>query len=337
MSMLFAQSSGTPPPGRATVIGVDAGGTSTRALLVAPDGAVLGRGRGPGANLNSSGGEAAVRSAIERALAGCLAGTDPDRVIAGVIGVAGAGPAAWESVRRQASAAWSAAGVRGALHVSEDIVVAFTAGTPCPAGLVLISGTGAVAGAIRDGRLERQADGYGWIAGDEGSAVWLGLRAIRAALAASDGRGPDTALVQAVDGWLPEGVGGPWGQRVVAAVHGRPANNLGALAPLVASAAEEGDAVAAGLIAEASERLWAALRAVAGEDPPAVVVLAGSVIRPGTPVGRAVRAELHRGWPDAEVATAASGEAGAAALALAAVRGGPVDPVVHGRLTAAVA
>jgi glucosamine kinase len=318
------------------VVGIDAGGTGTRAVLIATDGTVLGRGRASGANLRSSGGEAAVRAAIAQALAGCLAGIQPDRVIGGFAGVAGAGAAGLEQVRRQVSAAWVAAGLSGVPEVGDDVVIAFASGTSRPTGLVLISGTGAAAAAIRDHRVQRQVDGYGWIAGDDGSAVWLGLRAIRAALAARDGRGPDTVLMDAVDQWLPDDLDVPWAQRVVAAVHTRLASTYGALAPHVASAAEQGDAVARDLVDQAAQRLWAGLRAVARDDSPEVVVLAGSVIGVGTPVGRAVRAQIRRTWPRADVSTASSGEAGAAALALAAAHNGTIDPQVHARLTATI-
>lgn len=321
--------------GSAAVVGVDAGGTGTRAVLVATDGTVLGGGRASGANLRSSGGEAAVRTAIEQALAGCLAGNRPEHVIGGVVGVAGAGAAGLEQVRRQVTAAWAAVGLAGAPQVGDDVAIAFAAGTSRPSGLVLISGTGAAAAAVRDYQVQRQVDGYGWIAGDEGSAVWLGLHAIRAALAARDGRGPDTMLVDAVDRWLPDDTALPWAQRVIAAVHARLASTYGALAPHVAFAAERGDAVARGLVDGAAQRLWAALRAAADDESPDVVVLAGSVIGPGTPVGRAIRTEIQRAWPHVELCTASRGEVGAAVLALAAAHNGPIDPAVHARLTAA--
>ncbi|MFD0537747.1 hypothetical protein ACFQY7_32330 [Actinomadura luteofluorescens] len=44
----------------------------------------------------------------------------------------------------------------------------------------------------------QRADGYGWLVGDEGSAVWLGKEAVRAALAAYDGRGSPTLLTDSV-------------------------------------------------------------------------------------------------------------------------------------------
>lgn len=51
---------------------------------------------------------------------------------------------------------------------------------------------------ISDGAIVQRADGYGWLVGDEGSAVWLGREAVRAALAAYDGRGSPTLLTESV-------------------------------------------------------------------------------------------------------------------------------------------
>jgi hypothetical protein len=63
---------------------------------------------------------------------------------------------------------------------------------------VVFSGTGAGAAVINDGAIVQRADGYGWLVGDEGSAVWLGKEAVRAALAAYDGRGSPTLLTDSV-------------------------------------------------------------------------------------------------------------------------------------------
>ncbi|MCP9967283.1 ATPase [Actinomadura madurae] len=76
--------------------------------------------------------------------------------------------------------------------------MAFAAGTSEPKGIVVFSGTGAGAAVINDGAIVQRADGYGWLVGDEGSAVWLGKEAVRAALAAYDGRGSPTLLTDSV-------------------------------------------------------------------------------------------------------------------------------------------
>ncbi|MCW2947245.1 MAG: ATPase BadF/BadG/BcrA/BcrD type, partial [Actinoallomurus sp.] len=72
------------------VVGVDAGGTHTRAAIITLDGTVAGYGSGPGANPNSGGDTA---SALTTALTTALGDIDPALVVGGVFGIAGAGAA----------------------------------------------------------------------------------------------------------------------------------------------------------------------------------------------------------------------------------------------------
>lgn len=56
---------------------------------------------------------------------------------------------------------------------------------------MLVAGTGAIAAEVRDLRLDRVADGHGWLLGDAGSGFWLGREAVRGLLADLDaGRAP---------------------------------------------------------------------------------------------------------------------------------------------------
>ena len=158
-------------------------------------GAVAGYGTAPGANRNSGGDTAGSLSTALRAALGDL---DPAQVINGVFGIAGAGAAGRPAAVQAANEAWSSCGVPGEPTVVTDIAVAFAAGTTAPSGIVVFAGTGAGAAAINDGTIVRRADGYGWLVGDEGSAVWIGKEAVRAALSAFDGRGRPTLLAESV-------------------------------------------------------------------------------------------------------------------------------------------
>ncbi|MFI0353817.1 BadF/BadG/BcrA/BcrD ATPase family protein [Actinomadura sp. 9N407] len=177
------------------VIGIDAGGTKTRCVVLTLGGAPAGFGTGPGANPNSGGDTA---GALTMALREALADVDRSHVIGGVFGIAGAGSAGRPAAVAAARRAWNIAGLRGSPAVVTDIAVAFAAGTTAPKGIVVFSGTGAGAAVISDGTILQRADGYGWLVGDEGSAVWLGREAVRAALAAYDGRGSPTLLTESV-------------------------------------------------------------------------------------------------------------------------------------------
>ncbi|WP_407061483.1 BadF/BadG/BcrA/BcrD ATPase family protein [Actinomadura napierensis] len=158
-------------------------------------GALAGSGTGPGANPNSGGDTA---GALTTALREALGDLDRTHILTGVFGIAGAGSAGRPAAVTAARRAWQAVGLRGSPAVVTDIAVAFAAGTTEPKGIVVFSGTGAGAAVISDGAIVQRADGYGWLVGDEGSAVWLGKEAVRAALAAYDGRGSPTLLTDSV-------------------------------------------------------------------------------------------------------------------------------------------
>ncbi|MEV6304300.1 BadF/BadG/BcrA/BcrD ATPase family protein, partial [Actinoplanes sp. NPDC051861] len=259
------------------VVGVDAGATTTRCVVATLDGAVVGRGVAGGANRNSSGGE--VSASLCAALTEALGTVDRTRVRLGVLGAAGSAGAGRAAFRAAADQAWSHAGLTGEVVTVTDLEVAFAAGAPDPDGVLLLAGTGALAARFRDGVLEHRCDGYGWLLGDEGSAVWIGVRALRACLAALDGRGEPTALVDAARHhfMIKADKREDSAQALLAAAFAVPPAALGRFASAVSAAAEGGDPVAARICASAAERLLHTFDSV--QPPPgAVVVLAGSCV-----------------------------------------------------------
>jgi N-acetylglucosamine kinase-like BadF-type ATPase len=181
------------------------------------------------------------------------------------------------------------------------------------------AGTGAIAALISEGAVESQSGGHGWLVGDEGSAVWLGRKGTQAALQTLDGRGPDTMLATAIPDALDIEVTGSTSitPQIVKAIYGRPPARIGELAPVVIDASELGDRVAQELVEAAADHLARTGAAAMGDEQPAVVVLAGSLLSHATPLKRLVRAKLTDQWPAALVVQARSGEAGAVAIAIA--------------------
>jgi glucosamine kinase len=316
------------------VVGLDAGGTSTRALVTALDGTRLGTGTAGGANPNSHP-PARAAEQIAVALRGALAGLDAEAVRAGVLGMAGSTKLTDPAVAALFEAAWRRAGLRCPMRVVTDYEAAFAAGAAEPDGTVLVAGTGSVAARIVDRRRVATAGGYGWLLGDEGSAFWLGREAVRVALRALEsgavpGRLAVTVLTEVL-GEVPEGLAhqGPaerWPvfSRLISAVNDEPPIRLARLAPLVSAAAADGDPAAGAVVAEAARLLADSAMAVrdAGESTP--VVLVGSLTGPGNPVGERLRAELAARCPG-PVHVAAEGAAGAAWLAAVEVLG-PAAP-----------
>ncbi|SCL36793.1 BadF-type ATPase [Micromonospora rhizosphaerae] len=302
------------------VVGLDVGGTSTRAAALSLEGERLGTGRAAGGNPTSHGAERAAAELLA-ALRAALAGVDPARVRAGTIGLAGAGRLLADPRGREAfDRAWHDAGLRCPYTVHGDALVAYASGTSAPDGTVLIAGTGAIAAQVRDLRQDRTADGHGWLLGDAGSGFWLGREAVRRLLADLDRARPPGGLAARV---LTELTGSPevaarprtTAEAVVQAVTRRPPVELARLAPLVVAAAHEGEPTGVDLIAEAAALLAESvsrIRPAGASDP---VVLGGGLLTGDTPLADAVRAQLTRRWPDAPLHTAGDGAAAAAWLA----------------------
>ncbi|MFI7018554.1 BadF/BadG/BcrA/BcrD ATPase family protein [Streptomyces sp. NPDC050164] len=188
----------------ALVIGLDAGGTRTRAVLAAAeDGRPVGEGAaGPGNALTVP--VPQLTEHLAEAVGRAVPESVRDRVVAVAGGFAGATDAADEPGRRNALAALTAALRRlgidaGPPVIGSDIEAAFASAPGTPAdGLALVAGTGAVAMRITGRRGTATVDGDGWLLGDDGSGFWIGRAAVRAALRMADGRGAPTVLAEAV-------------------------------------------------------------------------------------------------------------------------------------------
>ena len=181
-----------------TVLAIDAGGTTTRAVIVDRSGHCLGLGLAPSGNPVSGGIDAAMASlvsATQRARAatgaGSQNGAEPDQFTSAVVAMAGAG---LNAPLEQISRALAPLGLRGPVEIVPDILATYCSGTLAPDGYVLVAGTGAVAARIEDRRLAAVSDGLGWLLGDAGSGYWIGHRAASAVIAYLDGRAPQTAL-----------------------------------------------------------------------------------------------------------------------------------------------
>ncbi|WP_405649331.1 N-acetylglucosamine kinase [Streptomyces sp. NBC_00019] len=201
------------------VVGLDAGGTRTRAMCAsAVDGRLLGEGSGgPGNALTVP--EPQLTDHLTEAIAAAVPEPARGRVVAVAGGFAGAtGTSTDDPGYVHARSALTGALRRlrippGPVALCSDIEAAFASAPGTPAdGLALVAGTGAVAMRIAGRRATTTVDGDGWLLGDDGSGFWIGRSAVRAALRMADGRGPGTGLAVLVgrafgvpDGVLPGG------------------------------------------------------------------------------------------------------------------------------------
>ena len=313
------------------VVGLDVGGTSTRAVVADLDGVRHGLGRAGGGNPTALGGTEAA-GAIRVALDEALAGVDPARVRAGAIGLAGYGRLASDpAARRALDEAWHGAGLRPAYEVVGDALLGYASATGEPDGTVLVAGTGAIGAAVRGLTLDRVVDGHGWLLGDLGSGCWLGREAVRAALAVLDGAAADGPLARTVRRRLLgteaiEDPPRPTARALVAAVHARPPVALAELAPVVLEA-YDGDPAARAVVERGAAHLARTLELVHAPGLP--MVLAGGLLATDTPIARVLRTHLGS-------VPLTAGDTAAAAAWLAARTLPGVDPgALHGRLVRA--
>jgi glucosamine kinase len=166
------------------LIGVDGGGSGTRAVVQRSHGAPVGRGDAGPSALGQGVSQAwrnvilAIRAGFDQAgLA--LPGWDRCALAAGLSGVS---HAPW---RDQFLAADPGFARLAAETDSFTMLLGAHGGRP---GVILIAGTGSIAEALHTDGSRATVGGWGFPVGDEGSGAWLGLQAVRHAQAALDGR-----------------------------------------------------------------------------------------------------------------------------------------------------
>ncbi|MGO4691993.1 N-acetylglucosamine kinase [Glaciibacter sp. 2TAF33] len=293
------------------LLAIDAGGTTTRAVIIEPSGHCRGLGFATSGNPTSGGSAAAIAalvSATERALvtAGAVAGDFSSATIA----MAGAGTRApIEQIR----ARLAPLGLLGPVEVVSDLLATFCSGTLLSEGYVVVAGTGAGAARIEDGRIAAVADGLGWLLGDAGSGYWIGHRVASAVVGFLDGRAPQTALTGLLVAALDlEPAPTQRGERpvllaqLVDALYALRPVELSRFAPLAFQAHD--DDVARGILADAASELSATLASVRSPGVDGPLVLGGSVANSGL---------LSAGLPGNRSAVAVpDGVVGAAVLGL---------------------
>ena len=314
------------------VLGIDAGGSKTVALLATIDGRVVAEGRGGGANLRTHG-ELAVEKTLHEVIDQVLEGR-LDRPVAVCLGIAG--------VDREDDAAtirglMRRLGFRQRTLIVNDALIALVAGAGEPVGLVLVAGTGSIAYGVNARGVAARSGGWGPILADEGSGYWIGRRALAAVMRHADGRGPRTELTPMVLDRLHLGRPDDLVNEVYEGAERR--QLVATLGPLVAQAQDGGDAVAAEILSDAASELVLAAASVAGRlemrGDLFRTFLSGGMFRSIPWLASEVTKRLAEVAPRAMVAPLSAEPAtGAVRLALAEAGGGARVPVYLDALAA---
>ncbi|NLK08631.1 MAG: hypothetical protein GX316_08025 [Firmicutes bacterium] len=272
------------------IIGVDGGGTRTRALLADAAGTVLGMGFDKASNCQTVGLENACRAitnavaeAVNQAKTRCFV-TDADlnRGLVAVLGLAGADrPSDKNQLAKSLTVLFPFTVTK--LVIKNDAQIALAGAVANKPGVVLIAGTGSIAFGKDGSGHEARSGGWGPILGDEGSGYAIGTAALRAVLMYYDGRGRRTSLTRELlskfnikhpEAFVPLVYQGPL-QR----------SEIAALAGLVLEEADSGDKVSQTIVRTAAAQLVelvsAVIRRLEWDEHSIPVAGSGGLLQPG--------------------------------------------------------
>lgn len=246
-------------------LAVDGGGTGCRARLETVDGEILGRGlAGPAATrfgIDKTWEAISLAAANAFAEAG-LNPTETANVNAG-IGVAGfSREGAREALQAQHHAFAS-------VKFASDGEIACLGAHNGGDGAIVIVGTGSCGQALIGGQ-GIQIGGYGFPISDEGSGAYLGLRAIRQAMLAHDGRLQKTALLSEI---LDRFDHDP--RKVVQWMDRSTATDYATFAPIVVRHGDEGEPTARRIMQDAASKIDAICRALFDRGAPRLCLIGG--------------------------------------------------------------
>lgn len=226
------------------VLGIDGGGTRTRASIVDGERVLAFAENGSIKRLRV--GAEVAEANLRAVLKDLFAQAKLQGVRAASAGVASA---TMPGVKEWITAVFDDFGVERSEVVGDEVIAldgAFKGGP----GILQIAGTGSnCIGRSPEGGRE-SAGGWSSRLGDEGSGYWIGLHAVRRALHAYD-RDEPTRILQTVGGiWGTESI-----EELVNLGDSSPGPDFAALAPAISKLAEEGDAIALGLLKQAAADL----------------------------------------------------------------------------------
>lgn len=283
-------------------LGVDGGGTKTRAVILDGEGRLCGMGVAGASNFGNTS-VAQAQSSIQSAIAQAAtqAGTSPTGFAAAFLGIAGVVSEADREVVRQMAVHLQLApsGMVGADH---DCRIALAGGLAGAPGIVQIIGTGTSCFGMNAQGERWMAGGWGHLVADEGGGYWLGVQSIKAAAAAYDGRGEPTLLhdrvLQAlgIDS-IPHIMRRLYSDKISV-------SELAALSHVVIAAAQDGDNTARAIIAVGMDEVARCVAAVAyklslGDAPRLVCV--GGITQAGEIIMSPLAAAVHHRLPECRI------------------------------------
>ncbi len=163
----------------------------------------------------------------------------------------------------------------GKYRLENDGFVAYRMSNLFDDGVMFAPGTGSV-GYYQKDRVIQRVGGWGWFAGDEGSASWISKTAITYAERQSDGILPGSSMVELVEQYFGDNF-----RNVIGSIEkNRDKRKIAMMAPYVTKLAMAGDHAAISIIQEAAKYTGSILNSMLGQfqSCPAVSVVGGTTL-----------------------------------------------------------
>lgn len=241
-------------------LGLDGGGTKTKAVLIDEKRKVFGNGFSGGSNANILGFKKAIdnlKIAVNQSLRNHII-SDVASICFAIAGINTANDkSAWEKEIKKDQTLSKIP----KLILINDSLAALRAGTNDKNAIVIIAGTGSNCYGRNENGHEARSGGLDWILSDEGSAYAIGLEILHRTVQALDGRGTKTILTNL----LFEKLKIKNLDQLHQMVYQKPWNksDIASIAPLAQIAADKGDQIAKSIVIKTASDLAEMVKAVA--------------------------------------------------------------------------
>lgn len=312
------------------VIGIDGGGTSTRAILADFEGRVLGLGKGGVSNYQHAGIDGATES-VQTAISGAFESAELplDTVAALFLGMAGVSAESDIKALRQLADAIDIAAPEATV-IDHDVRIALTGGLAGQPGIALIAGTGSSCYGRTETGESYRCGGWGSIGDDVGSSTWIGLQAMQLAVFQSDGRLEGSQYRDPIFRYLGVDDIRDYPYRVL--IQGISRTEIAQQCRVVVEQLKLGDPEARRLANQACEDLSLMIAVTAqklGMECPQVV-LTGGLATSGAPFQPLLEEAIMKKLPGADIVEARFDATAGAAIEALKVAGIPIsDTVIH--------
>ena len=265
------------------ILSVDGGATKTIAVVVHGN-EIKGLGIAGPSNFNAVGKDTAIENILE-----AVKMAKGENIKEGIFSLAGVGDS--EESDRIANEICSTVAKKMGIEsykVYNDGVAAYRMANLFEDGIIVASGTGNVNYFQKDNTL-RRLGGWGWFAGDEGSASWIGRRALTYAIRQYDGIFEGDELVKAAEEYF----GKPF-KELIWSLEVKPNKTLVAgFAPKVVELANKGSKYADLILAEAAEYIVSVIKRLLREfETPPRVSLVGGLMLAGDVLVNKIRSQF---------------------------------------------